>query len=115
MKRLGKTKRTNRGFRIVEFKDLSGVACSLQASSLAIYTTPGISAVWLGCDDANPQIEANKASAAGVKTDVTAGWVPYPIPEEVLLNTRMHLTREQVSALVNHLVSWLERGTFQVR
>jgi hypothetical protein len=42
---------TERGFEIIEFKDLYGVKCSLQQSSLALYTTPGSSAIWLGGDE----------------------------------------------------------------
>ncbi len=39
---------TERGFEIIEFKDLYDKACSLQQSSLALYAVPGTSAVWLG-------------------------------------------------------------------
>jgi hypothetical protein len=45
------------------------------------------------------------------KTERTVGWVAYPIPEEVLLNTRMHLTDDQVRELVSVLNTWLETGS----
>lgn len=109
---LGSVGRTARGFETVEFKDRYGVPCSLQASSLAEYTKPGMSAVWLGCDDADPRIMAKDAAAHGVTTGETCGWVKYPVPEAVLLNTRMHLDRKQVEALIVHLQRWLRRGTF---
>lgn len=104
MKRLGPQKRTHRGFKMVEFKDRNDTPCSLQASSLAEYMQPGISAVWLGTDDAQPKIlEEGK------------GWIPYPIPAEVLLSTRMHLNRKQVAALIRHLQAWLDNGSFVVK
>jgi len=38
------------------------------------------------------------------------GWVPYPIPSEVSLHTRMHLNREQVAALLPTLQRFVETG-----
>jgi len=108
MKRLGKQKRTGRGFPMVEFKDYYDAPCSLQASSLAIYQQPGTSAIWLGCDDATPKVLASEAAKFGIETTETTGWVPYPIPEDVQLTTRMHLDRKQVKALIGHLQTWLD-------
>ena len=51
MRELGELQRTDRGFEFIEFKDRYGVDCSLQQSSLAEYTQPGASAVWLGTKD----------------------------------------------------------------
>ena len=93
---------------MVEFKDYYGAPCSLQASSLAIYKQPGTSAVWIGIDDAQPKVMASQAAALGINTEKTTGWVPYPIPKEVSLNTRMHLDRKQVKALIGHLQVWLD-------
>lgn len=45
---LGEVKSTGRGFELVEFNDHYGTPCTLQQSSLAVYTQPGTSAVWLG-------------------------------------------------------------------
>lgn len=114
-KKLGKVKRTARGFDLLEFQDCYKSACSLQASSLAVYEKPGTSAVWLGVDDPQPQVMARDAASVGVKTDATTGWVPYPIPEQVLLTTRMHLDREQVEALIGHLQRWLDTNSFAPR
>lgn len=115
MKRLGPQTTNGRGFKQIRFTDYYDVPCSLQASSLAIYQQPGISAVWLGTDDALPKVMHQDAARLGVKTDATEGWVPYPIPEEVLLSTRMHLNRKQVAALIRHLQAWLENGSFVVK
>ena len=92
---LKKTK-TSRGFGLFKFKDKYGVSCSLQDSSLA--TEP---AIWLGVDDPNPQI---------LTTD--KGWQPYPIPEAVLIKTRMHLTQQQVIALLPILQHFAETGDY---
>lgn len=112
-KGIGKVQKTSRGFEIIRFTDRGGDKCTLQQSSLADYVQPGISAVWLGVEDANPQVMATKASSVGVQTTETCGWVPYPIPEDVLLSTRMHLDRKQVKKLIVSLTRWLERGSFK--
>lgn len=112
-KGIGKIKRTNRGFELIEFHDYYGAKCSLQQSSLAIYEKPGASAIWLGVDDADPKCLHGDAAALGVKTDATCGWVLYPIPQEVLLTTRLLLDRKQVAALIVRLQRWLEKGSFK--
>ena len=96
---------TNRGFGIIEFTDRYGVRCSLQKSSLATED-----AIWFGCDDLNPQIMASQAKAFGIETTETCGWVPYPIPKEVLMNDRMHLTRSQVKDLLPILQKFAKTG-----
>ena len=98
---LGKVSRTSRGFEIVDFKDKNGVACSLQSSSLAEHENPGTSAVWIGCDDANPRILLPGT-----------GWTKVQWLDGTIADTRMHLSREQVAALISHLQAWLERDTF---
>lgn len=98
---------------MVEFKDYNGNPCSLQASSLALYQQPGTSAVWIGIDGVIAQALHGDARRLGVKTDATCGWVPYPIPEEVQVTTRMHLDVKQIKALITHLQAWLENGNFE--
>lgn len=97
--------KTHRGFALAHFKDRNGEKCSIQKSSLATED-----AIWLGIDDARPQIMAKDARALGVETAETTGWVTYPIPEEVLLTTRMHLTREQVADLLPTLLNFVATG-----
>lgn len=110
--KLGPITKTSRGFKQVKFTDRYGCPCSLQASSLAEYVKPGTSAVWLGTDDAQPKVLHGDARKLGVKTNATEGWVPFPIPEQVSLTTRMHLDRKQVKALIVHLQRWLDKDTF---
>ena len=90
---------TNRGFGVWKFKDKYGAGCSLQDSSLA--SEP---AVWFGVNDADPKIMASKTPEGGT------GWVPFKIPEDVLLTTRMHLTQEQVKELLPILIHFAETG-----
>ena len=92
--------RTARGFAVAKFADAYGHGCSIQKSSLATDD-----AIWFGIDDAAPKILASKAGVTNPETGEMTGWVPYPIPEDVLLTTRMHLTRENVAALLPILQS----------
>lgn len=101
MKPLAKEKQTSRGFALLQFKDHNGVRCSLQTSSLAIYEEPGTSAIWLGCDDANPR-----------HLIPGEGWKPIAMPKDYLSDTRIHLNREQVDALILHLQQWMRTGSF---
>ena len=115
IKHLGEHMATSRGFPMVSIKDSYGVECSLAASRLAKYQQPGTSAVWLGIDGVEAQVLHSDASKVGLNTDATCGWVPYPIPKEVMVTTRMHLERDKVKALVECLQAWLdsETGKFQ--
>ena len=116
MKKLAKQSFTPCGFPLVEFKDSYGEQCSLQASSLAKYAQPGVSAIWLGIDGVHAEVIHSDAAKVGIKTNQKCGWVPYPIPDEVSVTTRMHLERDAVEALVNHLCAWLNSdvGSFEL-
>lgn len=90
---------TARCFRLIKFKDRYDAPCSIQKSSLATED-----AIWLGVDDPNPQIMASKIMEGGT------GWVKYPIPEDVLISTRMHLTVDQVKELIPILQNFVKTG-----
>lgn len=96
---------TGRGFVRYEFQDLYGHASSLQKSSLV---EP--ECIWLGVDDLQPQVLHGDARALGIDTDATCGWVPYPIPDCVNLHSRMHLSQDQVKALLPALQYFAEHG-----
>lgn len=100
-----KNTKTNRGLRITEFEDTYGANCSLQMSSSASEDR-----VWFGVNDANPKIMNSKAKEHGLEPQDSNGWMPYPVPEDVLLNTRMHLNREQVAELLPYLKRFVETG-----
>lgn len=115
MKKLSKKEKTSRGFEVINFCDFYDAKCSLQQSSIWLDDDNGKvggSAVWLGVDDANPKIMAKDAETLGVETSETCGWIDYPLPEQVMLTTRMHLNRDQVRSLVGHLQNWLKNGSF---
>lgn len=100
-----KRSKTGRGFKLIEFSDRYDIKCSLQKSSLATED-----AIWLGVHDAAPKILANDASRLGVKTDAVVGWIDYPLPKEVTIGTRMHLTQKQVKKLLPILQRFVETG-----
>lgn len=99
---------TQRGFPIIKFTDLYGAKCSIQKSSLATEE-----AIWLGVDSAEPKILASKVGAVNPETGEVSGWIPYQIPDDVLLNTRMHLTRDQVKKLLPILSRFAEDGQLE--
>lgn len=109
---LGNVEKTERGFAFINFTDRYGALCSLQQSSLADYEPPGTSAVWLGVENPEPKILAADAAKLGVKTEERTSWIPYPLPKEVLINTRMHLDLNQAKALVAVLGMWIASGEF---
>jgi hypothetical protein len=97
--------KTHRGFAHNTFVDYYGNKCSIQKSSLATDD-----AIWFGIDDAKPEVMAIDAAELGIKTNETTGWVPYPIPDNVSLHTRMHLTRDQVEQLLPILKRFVDTG-----
>lgn len=96
---------TERGFQIIIKEDLYGQQFSIQKSSLATKD-----AIWFGLSIPNPLILASDAWGLGIPTNKTSGWVPYRIPEEVHINTRMHLSREQVKDILPILQKFAETG-----
>lgn len=92
-------KKDERGWARVEFKDVYGHECSIQKSSAAEYD-----AIWLGINDANPQIMESKVKQGGT------GWVKYSLNEDVLLTTRMHLNIDQAKDLIKLLEIFVETG-----
>ena len=111
---LGTVDHTSRGFEIIEFEDRYGHKCSLQQSSLAEVERPGWSAVWLGVNDAEPKIMKSDAAKHGLELPPgeVSGWMPFPVPDDVQFTTRMHLSHEQVKALIVSLQRWVDSGSF---
>ena len=92
--------RNKRGFVINYFEDDYGEKCSLQKSSSI---DPHI---WLGIAHANPIIMCSDASKLGIERKANNGWQEYEIPEEVFINTRMHLTKRQARRLAMKLLKF---------
>jgi hypothetical protein len=101
---------THRGFYIGEFEDANGEKCSIQESSACCREEDEGSYLWLGNDRANPMVMAFDAARVGVHTNETTGWVPYPVPKEVLMHTRMHLSQRQVKELLPLLTHFAKHG-----
>jgi len=100
---------TSRGFDLVRFVDASGKKCSLQQSSIG-----DSSCIWLGIDGPDPQILKSQAVDLGLlPPGEVSGWMPYPIPDGVSINTKMHLGQKQIEDLIEILQNWLEHGTLQ--
>ena len=91
---LSELKRTARGFRLYEFEDRNGYACSIQKSSIATEDC-----IWFGLDSASPK-----------KLVQGKGWVDVDLDEGVETNTRMHLTRDQAKILSKELKYFAATG-----
>lgn len=113
-KYLGDVQADERGFPFLLFKDYYDKHCLLKLSSIALCAQPGASALWFGLLGVDPQIRAIHAAAHGIKTNQTVGWVPFPIPKEVSIATDMHLSRDQIAALIPVLQRWVETGELSV-
>lgn len=103
---------TQRGFIKLLFKDSYNMPCSLQESSNAEDDF-----IWLGLEDAEPLIMESDAINLGllIKDGPPVGWMKYPIPEEVLLHTRMHLNKEQAIILGLKLLHFGASGDISER
>jgi hypothetical protein len=112
---------TERGFGRVNFLDDSGKKCSLQISSRAVCENEDGSVddqpgwIWLGIDNPTPIILKTKARDLGMPLPPgeVCGWMPYPVPDDVQISTRMHLNAAQVRGLITRLQTWLDTGSFQ--
>ncbi len=97
---------TSRGFDIIKFKDDYGEDCSLQISSAC---EPHI---WLGISEIKALIMYKDAKKLGLNLEKQspecgeAGWCDYPIPEEVFMPCRMHLTKKQSFKLAIKLIKF---------
>jgi len=90
---------TERGFKVIEFIDRYDRRCNIQESSLGTEN-----AIWFGVEAAEPKILASKVMKGGT------GWTDYPIHEDVVITTRMHLTVDQVKELLPILQKFVYTG-----
>ena len=89
-------KNTLRGFELIEFADVYNTKCSLQKSSLA-----DGDAIWFGVDDTKFTIFEDENMGRYITTK---------LPKNFSVNTRMHLSQEQVKELLPHLQKFVETG-----
>lgn len=88
---------TGRGFPFISFEDQYGETCSLQISSLMGPQTY----CWLGV--AAPSIKVLEEGK---------GWQSVKLPDGAVIGSRMHLSQDQVRALLPHLQAFAESGEF---
>jgi len=93
-----KLEKTDRGFLAGNFTDRYGEVCSIQKSSLATED-----AIWLGIDNPKLTIFENEQKGAYIVTKM---------PATFSVSSRMHLTREMVSALLPLLQNFADTGDF---
>lgn len=87
---------TQRGFPLISFQDQYNETCSLQISSLV---EPHC--CWFGIDAPSVQVH-----------EPGNGWQPVSLPAGAVINSRMHLTQDQVRALLPHLQAFADFGEF---
>jgi len=114
---LGEESTDSYGFPTVSFSDRDGSIGQIRMSSVIgnyadSIDRPGTSALLLGIPQPNAVVRAKHAAAVGVETEKEEGWVEYPLPEEVLVDSYLHLDREQVCGLIARLQHWLDNGNF---
>jgi hypothetical protein len=107
-KGLNNDRKTERGFSLLRFKDKYDNDCTLQKSSLATED-----AIWFGVENPNARILNYDAKKLGIKPRDTVGWMSYPLPDEVSISTRMHLTQEQIKDLLPILIKFADTGELE--
>lgn len=110
---VGEVKVSDRGFHRVEFADTYGNQCQIIQSSLIDDNGHSNTHLWIGIPDPGMIVMARDAHLVGIETEQKTGWVPYVVPEEVVVKSTMHLNRKQVQELVDTLQAWLNTGEFK--
>jgi len=90
------SRKTNRGFGIIEFTDSKNISCSIQKSSSAMEE-----AIWFGTDDDELVIFEDEDMGKYITTK---------LPKTFMVNNRMHLTQEQVKELLPILKRFADTG-----
>ena len=99
--------KTNRGFEVQYFKDDYDKDCSIQESSSVI---PHI---WLGVHNPPHKIMWSDAEKYGIEVTEKAGWYDYPVPSDVLVESRMHLSQDQAKQLAKKLIYFARHGVLK--
>ena len=101
---------TNRGFALINFEDTKGNKCSIQESSLV-----DDDYIWLGVSRPTLSMLVSDAPKLGIDIsnrtgEELYGWMDYPIPDEVFIDSRMHLNKRQAKELVKILKVFIRTG-----
>lgn len=102
-----------RGFGRLNFKDSHDLDCHLQQSSSAEQ------AIWLGVTNPRVKIMYKDARDTGFLTKFKLqkdapetndyGWCTIPLPDCVLIESVMHLTKDQAYELGKKLIEWSKK------
>jgi hypothetical protein len=95
---------TPRGFGLINFTDSYGNSCSLQKSSSAMEDK-----IWLGID--NPKLTISQVNPDG---SINGKYLVVDMPKGWTVDSRMHLTQEQVINLLPHLIRFAWSGDIEV-
>lgn len=87
--------RTGRGFKKGSFIDSYGIPCSIQESCAA-----DDARIWLGTEP----------KTMTVFEDSMGKYIEMTIPKNFMIDTRMHLNREQVAELIPILQKFVDTG-----
>ena len=103
------------GFCEIAFEDELGESCAIQTvndiSHLLDESKP--KSLILGLKTTHCYISQEYAKDVGIENKVDEkGFVSFDLPDEVLINSTMRLSEDQVSGLVVRLEQWLEKGHF---
>ena len=98
-----KITKTIREYRLGQFKDQKGIACSIQESSLA--TEP---CIWFGISGAKVGVLPSISGKPGWEEINLADYIPGG--RAISITDRMHLNQEQVAALLPLLQHFAETG-----
>ena len=88
---------TQRGFTKGKFTDYNSINCSIQESSLATDDC-----IWLGIDVPRLTVFEDASMGKYIETDLPKNWS---------VDSRMHLTRQQVSDLLPLLQRFVDTGS----
>ena len=106
--------KTARGFEVKHFKDTYGMDCSIQESSsaeepkiwLGVHSAP-VKVMW---KDVPKFLESVKGIGKDCPETNERGWCTVNLPDEALVESRMHLNQEQAKWLVKELEYFIEHG-----
>ena len=103
--------KTNRGFERQDFYDDFGLECSTQESSAVV---PHI---WLGVNHAPVKVMLKDLPGISISMPSPEcnerGWCTINLPIDALVESRMHLNREQALDLSKKLAYFSEHGFLQ--
>jgi hypothetical protein len=97
---------TQRGFSKGSFTDYNSINCSIQESSLATDDC-----IWLGIDVPRLTVFEDTNMGSAKHSLVESKYIETDLPKNWSVDSRMHLTRQQVSDLLPLLQRFVDTGS----